>query len=317
LPELAEMVGEPFSDSSCIPAYFVSREIRRHATVVLGGDGGDEAFGGYGLVPYLERLERLNRRGASGVRWAAPRLLDWSDGHRGYVARRMRAAAYASDFRFYLRNLCQIGTLQAARLAGPALHDLPVDAWYRPFAAMADGAVAPRWHHRGLLQGHVKLAGDYLVKIDIATMGHSVEARSPFLSREVVEFAARLPVSAIADQSTDKVLLKRLARRLVPPHCVDRVKCGFSIPFERWVEGPWRRLWRDLLGDSLAVREGLLSGAALGRLVRRAPEFEGGWASMIYIVLMLELWLRIVAKRTDSVSSLRAIIARPAPEAVA
>jgi asparagine synthase (glutamine-hydrolysing) len=229
----------------------------------------------------------------------------------------MRPAANASDFRFYLRNLCQIGTVQASHLAGPALRDLPGDAWYRPFEAMLDGAVAPRWHHRGLLQGHVKLAGDFLVKIDTATMGHSVEARSPFLSREVVEFAARLPASAIANESTDKVLLKRLARRLVPPHCVDRMKCGFSVPFERWVEGPWRRLWRDLLGDSIAVREGLLSADAVGRLVRRAPALERGWATTVYIILMLELWLRIVAKRTDSVSSLRAVIARPAQEFVA
>jgi asparagine synthase (glutamine-hydrolysing) len=148
-------------------------------------------------------------------------------------------------------------------------------------------------------------------------MGHSVEARSPFLCREVVEFAARLPVSAIADETTDKVLLKRLARRLVPPHCVDRIKCGFSVPYERWVEGPWRQLARELLGDSLAVREGLLSGAAINRLVRRAPEYERGWASLVYIILMLELWLRIVAKRTDSVSSLRELIARPAREVVA
>ena len=119
LPELVAMLGEPFADSSCIPAYFVAREIRKHATVVLGGDGGDEGFGGYGLVPYLERLERLHRRGAAGVRWAAPHLIDWADGHRGYIARRMRAAAYASDFRFYLRNLCQIGSVQASRSPGP------------------------------------------------------------------------------------------------------------------------------------------------------------------------------------------------------
>jgi asparagine synthase (glutamine-hydrolysing) len=317
LPELVSMLGEPFSDSSVIPAYFVAREIRKHATVVLGGDGGDEGFGGYGLVPYLERLERLHRRGAAGVRWAAPQLIGWADGHRNYVARRMRAAAYASDFRFYLHNLCQIGPARMARLAGPALRDLPGDAWYRPFAAMLDGAVAPRWHHRGLLQGHIKLAGDYLVKVDTATMGHSVEARSPFLSREVVEFAARLPMSAIANETTDKILLKRLARRVVPPHCVDRLKCGFSVPYERWVEGPWRRLWRELFADSLAVREGLLSRDALDRLVRRAPEYEAGWASLVFIILMLELWLRIVAKRTDSVASLRAVIARPAREVVA
>jgi asparagine synthase (glutamine-hydrolysing) len=317
LPDLAEQFGEPFADSSCIPAYFVAREIRKHATVVLGGDGGDEAFGGYGAVPYLSRLERLHRRGAAGIRWAAPGLLRFSDGHRGYVARRMRGAAYASDFGFYLRNLSQFGPGQAAPIVGPALRDLSAEAWRRPFGHMLDGQPFPRWFQRGLAAGHVKLAGDFLVKIDTTTMGHSVEARSPFLSRAVLEFAARLPEWAIAQGTTDKVLLKRLARRLVPRHCVDRPKCGFSVPLERWVEGPWKRLARELLSDSLAVREGLLSASGVDLLLRRAPVFEGGWATHVFIVLMLELWLRIVAKRTDSVSSLRDAIAVPAPPVMA
>jgi len=127
LPELAALFGEPFADSSCIPAYFVSREIRKHVTVVLGGDGGDEGFGGYRGVPYLVRLERWHGLGASVLRSAAPRLLDWADGRGTAVARAVRAAAYASDFSIYLRNLCLLGPAQAAALIGPALADATFD----------------------------------------------------------------------------------------------------------------------------------------------------------------------------------------------
>ena len=275
LPELAAQFGEPFADSSCIPAWFVAREIRRHVTVVLGGDGGDEGFGGYRSVPYLLRLERLHACGAGLFRKAAPRLLDWADGRATPIARGMRAAAYASGFDIYLRNLCLLGPAQAAALVGPALADATFDDWCRPFAPPSDDASPRHWYQRGLAAGvRATLAGDFLVKIDTTTMGHSVEARSPFLSRKVLEFAARLPASAIANRETDKVLLKRLARRLVPVECVDRRKGGFSVPLERWVEGPWRPLSRELLGDSLAVREGLLSAEGLNRLMRRAPVFE-------------------------------------------
>jgi asparagine synthase (glutamine-hydrolysing) len=315
LPELALQFGEPFADSSCIPAWFVAREIRKHVTVVLGGDGGDEGFGGYRGVPYLQRLERLHWCGAGLFRKAAPRLLDWADGRATRVARGVRAAAYASGFDVYLRNLCLLGPAQAAALAGPAFADATFDDWCRPFTAAPDDPFPRRWYQRGLAAGvRATLAGDFLVKIDTTTMGHSVEARSPFLSRAVLEFAARLPASAIANRDTDKVLLKRLARRLVPVECVDRRKCGFSVPLERWVEGPWRALTRELLGDSIAVREGLLSAFGVDQLLRRAPVFEYRWAPIVFSVLMLELWLRLVAKRIDSASSLRDLIVRPALE---
>ena len=310
LPELVAQLGEPYSDSSCIPAYFVSRAIREHATVVLGGDGGDEAFGGYRTVPWLVRLEQLHQAGASGLRWAGPALLRWTDGHpdhRRPLSRRLRGAAYASDFQLYLRSLCQLSPDQVQQLAGPALRDSGAE-WQRPYLMAQDGLSSAPWFQRGLAAGHTKLAGDFLVKVDTATMGHSVEARSPFLGRDVLEFAAGLPAAAIADRAVDKVLLRRLARRLVPKVCIDRPKRGFSVPLREWVEGPWRPLIDGLLNDSLAVSEGLLAWEGVQLLLRRAPAFQRGWSTTVFIVLMLELWLRIVVKRTDSVASLREAI---------
>lgn len=312
LPELAVHLGEPFADSSSIPAYFVAREVRRHVTVVLGGDGGDEGFGGYRGVPYLERLEWMHRRGAAGLRRAAPRLLTWADGRTGWLARGVRASAYASDFSMYLRNLCLLGPAQATALAGPALRDTPFEAWCRPFAETPEDASSAHWYQRGLAAGRrATLAGDFLVKIDTMTMAHSVEARSPFLARDLLEFTARLPAWAIADRNGDKVLLKRLARRLLPVECVDRRKAGFSVPLERWIAGPWRRLARELLHDSLAVRDGLIDARGLHRLLQRDALFEYRWATIVFCVLMLELWLRLVATRTDTVAAMRAAIASP------
>jgi asparagine synthetase B (glutamine-hydrolysing) len=211
----------------------------------------------------------------------------------------------------YLRNLCQLGPVQAATLLGPALSDATFDAWCRPFAASLAGAGGPRWFQRGLAAGlHATLAGDYLVKIDTTAMGHSVETRSPFLARSVLEFAAQLPPHAIGDRSGDKVLLKRLARRLVPPECVDRRKAGFSVPLERWIEGPWRNLTRELLTDSVAAQDGLLSERGLALLLGRAPVFRYRWATIMFTVLMLELWLRLVARRSTTIGDVRAMISR-------
>ena len=318
LPELAALIGEPFADSSCIPAYFVSREIRRHATVVLGGDGGDEGFGGYGSVPYLARLESLHRSGFAAFRPLAGPALTWADTRSGFVPRGLRAAAYASGFEVYLRNLTLLGPAQAATLIGPALNEVPVAAWSRPFSEPADLPTPAHWYQRGLAAGiRTTLAGDYLVKIDSATMGHSIEARSPFLSRRVLEFAARLPPAALSNENGDKVLLKQLARKLVPGECLDRNKAGFSVPLERWIEGPWHRLAQELLTDSLAVREGLLSRRGVDLLLGRSPIFAYRRASIVFAVLMLELWLRLVARRTESVATLRHLIAQPAPAATA
>jgi asparagine synthase (glutamine-hydrolysing) len=241
----------------------------------------------------------------------APRLLEWTDGRRGPFARAVRAGAYASGFDVYLRNLCVLGPAQGAVLVGPALQGASFKDWCRPFASALTGFTAPRWHQRGLAVGlHATLTGDYLVKIDTTAMAHSVETRSPFLARAVLEFAARLPAHAIANRADDKVLLKRLARRLVPRECVDRQKSGFSVPLERWIGGPWRQLTRELLGDSLAVREGLLSSDGVSRLMRRVPMFEYRWDVNVFSILMLELWLRLVAKRTDTVAGIRDLIVR-------
>jgi asparagine synthase (glutamine-hydrolysing) len=253
----------------------------------------------------------LHRLGAGKLRPASPRLLEWVDGRGDAISRGVRAAAYASDFSMYLRNLCVLGPAQAAALVGPALAEATFDDWCRPFAAgFGDrDSLPPHWYQRGLAAGiQATLAGDFLVKIDTATMGHSVEARSPFLSRGLLEFAARLPARAIANRRGDKILLKRLARRLVPVECVDRVKSGFSVPLERWVEGPWRDLARELLTNSFAVRDGLISPQGLSLLLKRSPRFEYRWATTMFLVLMLELWLRLVAKRTDSINSLRQVI---------
>jgi asparagine synthase (glutamine-hydrolysing) len=309
LPEIVELIGEPFGDASAVPAFFVSREIRKYATVVLGGDGGDEAFGGYRGVPYLNQLERFHRLGGAGLRRAAPKLLEWADGGRDVLSRAVRAAAYSSDFAIYLRNLCLPGPAQASRLVGPALEGAPFSAWCRPFTPPADVTVPARWFQRGLAAGiSATLAGDYLVKIDSATMGHSVEARSPFLARRVLEFAATLPAHAIADRQHDKVLLRRLARRLVPHQCIDRSKAGFSVPVERWLEGAWRPLVDQLLHDSVAAREGLISATGLSRLVRGEAPFVYRRGAMLFVVLMLELWLRLVVFRSESVEAVRAAI---------
>ena len=308
LPELITHIGEPFADSSVIPAQFVAKEIRRYATVVLGGDGGDECFGGYRSVNYLQRLEQLNRMGISKLRGLSPFLRDISMGRSDYTAKILRALLYASDFSNYMADASLLNNKQFNELAGFRLKE----AWaggLRPYTWALNRGRTDRWYQCGLARGiHLVLAGDFLVKVDSASMMHGVEARSPFLTRSLVEFAAKLPAGQIANSKTDKVLLKSLARKLLPVHCVDRQKGGFSIPVNEWIDGPWKPLVNKLLLDGIAVQEGLLDPEGIQCLMRGSFPFQYRRASLLYALLSLELWLRLCVHKDTGISEMKSLI---------
>ncbi|MDH5627103.1 MAG: asparagine synthase (glutamine-hydrolyzing), partial [Candidatus Krumholzibacteria bacterium] len=234
---LVRQFDEPFSDSSMIPTYYVSRLARRHVTVALSGDGGDELFAGY-----LRYLDAPEVRAANRV----PAVL--RDAILGPVTGAMPAGARGID---RLRNLMGGADDQYVRhMSGGisrTLHEVFEADFLRgiedparvaaPFlASVRDADPLSR---RQYLDTHTYLPGDILTKVDRASMMVSLEARAPLLDHVLAEFAATIPVGLRMKGMTTKYILKKVAERLMPAELVHRPKMGFAVPVAFWLKKEW------------------------------------------------------------------------------
>jgi asparagine synthase (glutamine-hydrolysing) len=269
LPQLARQFDEPIVDSSMIPTFLVSREIRRHCTVALGGDGGDELFGGY---PHYDRMLWMQARARmvpafvrTGITRGAQRWLPIGVKGRNWLQ------AVGTDLK---RGVPHV----AAHFDRDAREQLLGES-ERAYA----GAESV-WEERtpvstSLLQRATRMdfenyfAEDILVKVDRASMLNSLEIRAPLLDYRIIEFAfGKVPSRLKATADSRKILLKRIAERVLPPEFNKQRKQGFSIPLADWLQGgPWRDYFRDvLLADDSAPFDkqfvgSLLDGQAKGR----------------------------------------------------
>ncbi len=287
LPRLARQFDEPVVDSSMIPTALLCRVVREHCTVALGGDGGDELFGGYVHYPRLVRLRRyagwlplrLRRTVAAAVTVAL------SVGVKG----RNWLQAFGADFG---RGVPLIATYfdrrTRARLLDGAVGTWPLVAeQVRGETVRPEGDLVERATRADF---RLYLAEDILVKVDRSSMLHSLEVRAPFLDHCLVEFAfGKVPSHLKADAQGRKLLLKRLAARVLPSGFDTERKQGFSIPLASWLRsGPWLECFRQALldaKDSLFDRrclEGLLDGQARGR----------SNSERLFALVLFELWRR-------------------------
>ncbi len=299
LPRLVWHYGEPFGDSSAIPSYYVSQAARREVTVVLTGDGGDEGFAGY---PW-HRAAHL----------AATYRENFSESFRGAAGRTAAALARSRAVPGRLRAAARFLSVWGRRDPGeaywiwPGLPPAERTALYTPefLAALAGHDPAAHAHaayratnglpeleralHLGLT---TYLPDDLLVKVDIASMAHSLEARSPLLDHHLLEFAAALPARFKVAGLTTKALLKKLAARLVPREAVYRRKQGFALPIDAWLRGPLRRPLEALIESPQFERRGLFRVEEVRRLNARHQAGED-LAPRLYSILCLELWHRM------------------------
>lgn len=239
LPELARQFDEPIADSAMVPTYLVSRMIRRHATVALSGDGGDELFAGYPHYSWIQREERarrfvprLFRRGVGLLGQRLPigfrgrnhmigfaKDLSWSIAHVNmYFDRALRRRLLSPD----LGNRSDFG-------AGPeAYRSGQCGASHTPLRQATEADF------------RTTLVDAYLVKVDRASMLASLEVRAPFLDHRIIEFAfGRVPDRMRATENRRKILLRRLAKRTLPPTFDFDRKQGFTMPLSAWFKGKW------------------------------------------------------------------------------
>ncbi len=289
LPDLARQYDEPIADSSMIPTYLVSRLIRRHATVALGGDGGDELFGGYWHYSWLQGMGRLRARVPAAIRYIVSRgaaeLLPIGTKGRTYAIGCGGAAANAIahvDMYFDAaarRRLLAPGARQ--RLNGGAPPEATKVALCKPGLSTVQQATT--------VDFSTYMADDILAKVDRASMLTSLEVRAPWLDHRIIEFAfGRVPDGLRATERERKILPRRLGRKLLPAGLdLDR-KQGFSIPLDQWLRGDMGHFVDGVLAEA---DPRLFSAQAIRRL---SANHRRGLANgkRLFALAMFELWRR-------------------------
>ncbi|HZH99110.1 MAG TPA: asparagine synthase C-terminal domain-containing protein, partial [Fimbriimonadaceae bacterium] len=306
IPKLPALYDEPFSDSSQIPTYIVSELARKHVTVSLSGDGGDELFAGYNR--YFWGRSIWNKIG-----WMPPAL-------RGAAAGALTAISPQVWDRAFKRLGPILPGKLRQRMPGDRLHKLAgvlnvknpevmytslVSLWKNPDTMVAGGSEPPttltdpsRWadlpeftHRMMYLDTMTYLPDDILVKVDRASMGVSLEGRIPFLDHRLVEFAWRVPLGMKIRDGQGKWLLRQVLNRYVPKKLTERPKMGFGVPIGAWLRGPLREWAEDLLSERRLSDEGFFDPHPIREKWSEHLSGRRNWQYHLWEVLMFEAWL--------------------------
>jgi len=299
LPTLVEHYGEPYADSSALPTYYVSRETRKYVTVALNGDGGDESFAGYQRYMAMQVAEVYRKLQVALRRYLIEppvNLLPSSELKKSLIRSIQRALVSAgmdrSDRYFHWMSTFKAKTkdgLYTPEFSERVSANLPqrfLEQWYKH--ANGSGALDATM----LTDQMTYLPNDLLVKVDIASMANSLEARSPFLDHHVIEFAASLPENLKMSRFRTKSLLKKAAARLVPSDVIYRQKMGFGVPIGRWFRGEMKGFVEEtILSDRFDNRK-IFEPARVRTIVDRHMSGAEDASFPIWTMLMLELWFQ-------------------------
>jgi len=301
LPKLVRHYGEPFADSSAIPSFYVAELTRQHVTVALNGDGGDECLAGYDRHVATVMAQAYGRVPAAlrkGVIEPAIKLVPDTlpPGHRARQVKRLIGSAAQPLGQRYLGWMTYFSPAEKAGLYEPECaaqlggHDAA--SWM--LEQISAAATAPGDDLDRVLGADMRgyLPYDLLVKMDIASMAASLEARSPFLDHKVMEFCARLPSRYKVRGTSAKFLLKSIAKDLIPAENITRRKMGFGVPVGDWMRGALRPLLEDVLLSSRSNQRGYFRPDAVRRLVERHTGGGEDCSFQLWSLLCLELWHR-------------------------
>jgi asparagine synthase (glutamine-hydrolysing) len=304
LPSYVDEYDEPFADSSAFPTMAVARLARRHVTVALTGDGGDELFGGYHYYPLADRLTRISHWPPRAKR-LLQKAVDKVPSHRGkLLAGALKRGGGVGAFN-YLRSF--------AKDFPPLVTDAVLQSSYSSNSLFEQVAAS---FALDLTSAEVGMRLDlgfmlpdgYLHKVDVATMAFSLEARCPLTDYRLVEWSMRLPVSYKLRGRQTKYLLKKALCRYLPPEFVYRRKRGFGVPVAEWLRGPLRSWANELLHDDSIVSRLPLERQRLTQLFELHTSGARDAHPLLWAVLML---LSFVARHERGVD-LPAIDARRA-----
>jgi len=274
IPELPRIYDEPFADMSQIPTLFVSRLARRHVTVALTGDGGDELFCGYDRYPQTEKNWSQLSLFPQRLRDAMQALLPHGPLAEGIASRNPDV--------FY----CFMNS-QWKGYPGLVIGGEEKESTGSPPCVLSDAKERMMY-----LDGTDYLPDDILVKVDRAAMSASLETRVPLLDHNVVEMAWRLPISVKFRNGITKWPLKRILYKYVPEHLVHRPKMGFGVPIHHWLRGPLRDWAEDLLSENRLRREGYFDPSFVRKEWETHIDGNKDRHYGLWTILMFQSWMK-------------------------
>ena len=308
LPKLVWHYNEPFADSSAIPTYYLAQMTRQHVKVALNGDAGDENFAGYEryvanvMADYSDRIP-------ARVRSALQRLVTRlpSSGRRGVLRKVKRFSEAISEprERRYVRWMSHFHPSLKSELCRPEFLERAavdsVDILVKSYEAsdaldFVDATLD--------VDVNNYLPDDLLVKVDIATMAHGLEARSPLLDHEFMEFAASLPSSLKLKGRVRKYIFREAVHDLLPNEIMNRPKMGFGVPIEQWFRRELREMASDLLLSPRAAQRGYFRAGTVAPLLDEHVRGDRPWHYQLWNLLMLELWHRMFIDQPAALESI-------------
>ena len=300
LDKLISHFDEPFADSSAIPTWYVSEMARRHVTVVLSGDGGDELFGGYDRYlphPRVAAFDRYSPRALRRVAALAAERLPHGARGKNFLRHvgRDEQGRYLDAIRFF-------GADEKSALLTPELQraiDGP-DAETRLARHFERLASLPWASQMMRFDAETYLPEDILTKVDRMSMAHSIESRVPLLDNEVIAFAATLPAGMKIKNGRRKHVLKEVAATLLPRAVLDRKKQGFGVPLGTWFRGHLRELFVDTLLSPTTMQRGYFQPAFVNRIVSEHLAGTHDHTLRLWQLLVFERWNREYVDRRGS-----------------
>ncbi len=296
---LAKLYDEPYADSSAIPTYRVCQLARKHVTVALSGDGGDESFGGYRRY-WLHLMEEKMRaalplglrRPLFGTLGRFYPKADWAP--RVFRAKTTFEGLARTSVEAYFHSISVIRNVQRGQIYSDAfkaeLGGYSAQQVFERHAAKA-GTDDPL----ALIQYidlHTYLIGDINTKVDRASMAHSLEVREPLMDHPLVEWLATLPTSLKMRGSESKYLLKKAMEPHLPRDIMYRPKMGFAVPLARWFRGPLRQRVRDELLGGPMLETGWFNRDAIRQIVEQHESGMRDHSTPIWVLLMFDAFLR-------------------------
>jgi asparagine synthase (glutamine-hydrolysing) len=302
LPALPHFYDEPFGDSSAIPTILVSRLARKHVTVALSADAGDEQFFGYSYYPSVQ--ERWNKWGQNsltgllglGMRAFPPAFI------QSILGKYSSASISAADKFIKLRNLLSI---QDRKIFYDTTVKLIVGDQLPSMMLLAhEGLDKLRYdriqeylregfnHPQEMMMADIRsyLPDDILVKVDRATMSVALEGREPFLDNKIMEYAARMPWELKYREGKSKWILRQILYKHIPKEWVDRPKQGFAVPVNEWFQNDLKDYFKTYLNRDRIEKDGIFNPETIERMLKEYFKYNGMNAHKLWLILMFNMW---------------------------